>query len=119
MNLATLKLVGFLLTFIVLSGFLWSLYAGAVEKGRDEVRDQVEAHLAEYVREKTERNKAMQAKQAEDAAANAAAEAKVREKTNVVTREVVRYVERNPSDPVCVLPPDLVELLNAARRPGG
>lgn len=32
MNLAMLKLGGFLLTFIVLAGFLWSLYAGAVEK---------------------------------------------------------------------------------------
>ena len=60
MNLATAKLVVILFIFIAVGGFLWSLYAGAVEKGRDEVRDQVEAHLADYIAKEMERNRAMQ-----------------------------------------------------------
>ncbi len=119
MNLATAKLVVILFIFIAVGGFLWSLYAGAVEKGRDEVRDQVEAHLADYIAKKAERIRAMQEKQAEDAAANAAAEAEMAGKVDPIIKEVVRYVERKPSDPVCVLPPDIVKLLNDARRPGG
>lgn len=41
--------------------------------------------------------------------------AAARANTRVVTRKVTDYVDANPSDPVCRLAPELVQLLNDAR----
>lgn len=41
--------------------------------------------------------------------------AAARANTRVITRKVIEHVDRNPSDPVCRLDPDLVQLLNDAR----